>query len=102
MGTELKELIHLSSNLKERYACDEVNMTINNGSSITATMKNSIYQDSSDEVKQRISNEIGQIILSDEKLKGVKEGHVLFTDEDDNGIVKTSSSEGFDMHLHSR
>jgi hypothetical protein len=99
LGTTIKEAIHLSSEIKDKYHCNEAEVTVNNGSEVVVTISNSSYQDSSDDIKQRVANEIGQMVIADKKLGTIKEGKVLFSSTTKYGPVQTRNSSSFDMDL---
>jgi len=97
----MKDVLALSGEIKDHYHCDNTNITINNSTEIKVKLENSTYNDSSDEVKQRVSDEIGHMVLKYPSLsKGLDEGYTIFSDKSGNGIVSVSNSSSFPMHLH--
>lgn len=98
LGREFKELIQLSKDINEKYRINS-NVKISN-TKITVTISNTSYSDSSDEVKQRVSDDIGQMVQAyPEIAKGLEEGITVFEEKTNVAIVGISKQSSFPMHL---
>lgn len=99
LGGQMKDVLSLSQEIKDKYKCSP-GIKLDNGNSIEITLENSSWNDSSDEVKQRVSDEIGRIVMSHKKLsKSLTEGTTIFSNTTNAVVVHVERNTSFSMHL---
>jgi hypothetical protein len=97
---QMKDIISLSSEINEKYN-GSASVTLNNNTVIEVKLDNSPYCDSSNDVKQRISEDIGRMVMKHRSLgKTLKEGTTVFSCHTSYAIVDVSRENSFSMKLH--
>lgn len=100
---DMKEMDALSKNIEEKYGVKYIGVTNSNNTSLIVTFQNTRYNDSSDEVKQRIAKEIGKIAPGFITTFKVKSGSVKFSAKKGASIVvagySVTTSNTFDMGI---
>jgi hypothetical protein len=100
-NTDLKGLLELQQEVVKKVHTDDVEVNLDDNTQLTVSITNSPYCDSSDEVKQRLSEEIGLMALRHKKLtSSIKEGYTAFIRSSFYVIAYSRSSKSFSMNLH--
>ncbi len=93
-----KKLKALNDTLSKNYKCKNISINVMDDK-INVTLINSDFNDSSDEVKQREADKIGQIVVSLVNRDTLAPGGVAFTSYRRSGIVEVSNSTTFKMNV---
>lgn len=96
--SELKEFIALGREIKKEYKCDEAKISLEKGRMLKIIIVNSSYNDSSDDVRQREADKIGQMVAQYSSADKVNGGKVSFSATHNFAVVKVSEDKTYDMH----
>lgn len=96
---EFNYMNQLKKSISEKYETEKVEINIKNNNELTVSLIDPKFDDYSPAKKEQISREIGKLAQEFRKDKeGIKSGVVNFRDEENYGVVETSSTETFKMY----
>ena len=99
LRSELKDMRALQEKIQTQFNFKEVNIKIVNGKAMDVSIINSPYNDSSDDVKQRLTDAIGSVSSPYIHAAKLSEGTVSFVHSNNVGIINSSNYQSFPMHL---
>lgn len=98
MSEEFKYMNRLRESISRKYEIDKVEINIKNSNALSVSLIDPKFDDYTSARKEQISREIGK--LAQELREGkqtIKSGVVNFRDEENYGIVKSSTTDTFQM-----
>lgn len=97
-GSDIIYMNRLKNDISETYDINKIDIKLFNGDSIKITLIDSKFKNESWERKQKIAYQIGERALQlKEKMPKLRTGELIFTDETNFSIVKTTTSESFNL-----
>ncbi|MGE5944976.1 MAG: hypothetical protein ACM31G_11620 [Flavobacteriales bacterium] len=91
-------MLNLKNDISKTYNINRVDIKMLNEDAITITLIDSRFNNYSSEKKQKLAKQIGILVteLRGDMIK-IKKGELIFTDESNHLIVKTTKSESFNI-----
>lgn len=99
VATELKDMTELQKTIERQFKLNKVSLNVVNGKSLEVTVINSPYNDSSDYIKQDLTDAIGTVCSAYMHKAKLTEGTVSFSHNDNVGLANVAVTHGFQMHL---
>ena len=94
----IKEVMGFVKEIQSTYKVTNVKVA-NTDNGLTVSFVNTSYNDSSDEVKQRVAWEIGDMAQHYFKSQRIEKGQVNYVKEKGIAIANISTSNSFDMEI---
>ncbi len=96
---DVKEISEFASTVQAMYPDVSLSAGISNGSKVEVTFTNTSYNDSSEEVRQRIATEIGKIAPQHFKSVKITSGEAIFENSKGASVVNVTSTHTYDMGI---
>src|SRR5690606_5851644 len=104
-GSDIIYMNRLKNDISETYDINKIDIKLFNGDSIKIILIDSKFKNESWERKQKITNKIEERAIQikeralqhKEKIPKLRTGEFIFTDETNFSIVKTTTSESFNL-----
>ncbi len=96
---DIKEVQEFGSAVQAMYPGVSLSTGITNGSKLEVTFTNTSYNDSSEEVKQRVATDIGKIAPKYFKVGKITSGEAIFENSKSTVLVSVTSTHSYDMGI---